>query len=263
MNRRLRVGHTVMTIGFFMMGFSQSQAAALRQAFDVVSVKPNKSGSNSTNVPRLAGGKFSATGISLNALISFAYGVRDFQIAGGSGWMDTDRFDIDAKPEKDPGNDPNAVPKMLQALLADRFKLAFHRESKELPVYALVVGKNGSKLQKSKNSEAPLGFLALGNRVAAPNAPLSILTQFLSQLLGRIVLDKTGLAGNFDFSMQWTPDASQKLGLGDPNAPAPVLDTNGPSIFTAIQEQLGLKLESDKGPVEVLVIDHVERPSEN
>jgi uncharacterized protein (TIGR03435 family) len=170
---------------------------------------------------------------------------------------------------------------MLQALLADRFKLSIHRETKELPVYALVAAKNGPKLQEAKadatypngikgpDGVARGGMMRIGGgEVTGQGLPIANLTRMLSQQLGRTVIDKTGLTGKYDFTLQWTPDESQgpmfKGADGAPPGgnPAPP-ESSGPSLFTAIQEQLGLKLESQKGPVEIIVIDHVEKPSQN
>ena len=153
---------------------------------------------------------------------------------------------------------------MFQTLLADRFQLKTHRETKELPVYAVTVGKNGPKLSKAdpagKGTQMSMGR----GQLKAKKASIEQLAKLLGNQLGRTVLDKTGLAGDFDFELTWTPDVTGPLGPkeGGVDGPPPV-DPGGPSIFTAIQEQLGLKLESQKGPVEILVIDSVERASEN
>jgi uncharacterized protein (TIGR03435 family) len=143
--------------------------------------------------------------------------------------------------------------------LADRFQLKLHRETKDEPVYALVVGKSGTKLQQSSGNEAS-GFrgLRIGRgQFTGSVATLEMLTTALANQVGRPVLDRTGLNGSFNFKLEWIPDAAPG---GD--APSPS-DSTGPSLFTALQEQLGLKLESARGPVEILVIDHVERPGEN
>jgi uncharacterized protein (TIGR03435 family) len=215
-----------------------------------------------------------------------AYDVREFQVSGGPGWINTDRYDIMAKAERSAGaeNIPDDPRKMtdeqrktlgdqmrerLRALLADRFQLTLHRESKEESVYALVIGKGGSKLQQSEAKEGagPRGMMRMGRgQFSGQGVQLEMLTRSLSSQLGRPVIDRTGLKGNFDFKLEWTPDPGQSFafGGGPPGADAPPPpDPNGPSIFTAVQEQLGLRLESQKGPVEMLVIDKVEKPSEN
>ena len=151
---------------------------------------------------------------------------------------------------------------MRQALLADRFKLSFHRETKEMPVYELVVAKNGPKLQTSTAGQAQIR-MGRGT-LTAQKTSLNLLANNLSQNVGRVVIDKTGLTGDFDIKLEWTPEDGERMGPprdnGEtpPSAPAP-----GLSIFTALQEQLGLKLEARKGPVEILVIDRTEKPSEN
>ncbi|MGD0300483.1 MAG: TIGR03435 family protein [Bryobacteraceae bacterium] len=157
----------------------------------------------------------------------------------------------------------------LQALLADRFQLTIHHETKEQPVYALVIGKNGSKLQESQMKPGDRHRLMRMGRseLNAEGAAIDMLTSTLSNVLGRPVIDRTGLKGDYDFKLQWTPDPSQSGGFGGPPPPGveapPPPDPNGPSIFTAIQEQLGLRLESQKGPVDLIVIDRVEKLSEN
>ena len=170
---------------------------------------------------------------------------------------------------------------MLQALLADRFKLTVHRETRELPVYSLVIGKNGPILQETKpdpsappapgpaasrgGSSIRISKMSSGPAtMTALHTSASDLADSLSVQLGRTVLDKTGLTSRYDFTLKWTADDAQ-LPLPSGSAPPPSLttDPSGPTLFTAVQEQLGLKLEPGKGPVEVVVIDHVERPSGN
>lgn len=259
-------------------------------SFEVASIKPNRSGDVRFFIS-MAPGRFTATGMTTKFLITFAYDVKEFQVSGGPSWINSERYDIDAKEEDSlveelqklpPDQRGEQIRLRAQSLLADRFKLTLHRETKELPVYALVVGKNGPKLQEAKPGDTyPNGMKGLDGRahggmmrmgrgqLTGQAIPLASLATMLSQQLGRTVVDKTGLKGNYDFTLQWTPDQSQPAMLmgpeggkpGTDNAPPP--ESSGPSIFTAIQEQLGLKLESQKGPVEFLVIDHVEKPSEN
>jgi len=273
---------------------TQTTSAPLR-SFEVASIKPNKP--DSSGELRIAigfqPGRFITTGATVKQLIALAYNVRDMQISGGPSWTDSERYDIDAKEED---ADVAALEKlppdqrveqhrlMVQGLLADRFKLKLRHESKESSVYALVIAKDGPKLQESKPGDTyPNGIKGPDGRPAGrpqmmhmgpgeltgQGLPLESLARLLSQHLGREVLDQTGLKGNYDFTLKWTPEQSppaMAIGPeggkpGTDNAPPP--ESSGPSIFTAIQEQLGLKLESTKGPVEILVIDHIERPSEN
>jgi uncharacterized protein (TIGR03435 family) len=238
-------------------------------AFEVASVKPSAPGTRGRSILRSPGGRFTATNAPLRDLVQNAYGVQDFQISGRPTWFNTERYDIVAKAEGDVSVAQSRL--MLQTLLADRFNLALHRETKELPVYVLVVAKNGPKFSQSKpgESESDTGF-----RTSAANGPVTarkvLISEFakvLSGELGRAVLDRTGLTGYFDFTFQWAPDSNRTPpGDGDGGRAVdtvPPPDTTGPSLFTAIQEQLGLKLEPSKGPVEILAIDHAEKPDAN
>jgi uncharacterized protein (TIGR03435 family) len=249
-------------------------------------------------IRNMPGGGLNITGATLKVLIQQAYDVRDFQISGGPGWIDSDRYDIAAKAA--PGtNLPTPDPRDLaaqrqamevqrermRALLAERFQLKIRRETKQLPVYVLTQAKGGSKLKES-NLDAPAPapnankgtprFQGAGIRVTPGHimgqyASLDFLVQLLSQFVGRTVIDKTGLKGSYDFTLEWTPDTPQGLGpvIGGPGEPVirpdnpAAAEPSGPSLFTALQEQLRLKLESQKGPVEVIVIESVEKPSEN
>lgn len=220
-------------------------AAFGQPAFEVVSIKPAPAGVRNMGIGRGPGGGMNAYNVPLKFLVTYAYDVRDFQISGGQGWFDSERYDVSAKPESPASQEQLKL--MLQSLLADRFKLVLHRETKQLPVYELIVAKGGPKLKESAEGTSP-SLLTDGKSITAAKVTMPMFIRLLSQFLGRSVLDKTGLPGNYDFKLQWTPDEAE----GD-----------GPSIFTATQEQLGLKLESSKGPVEVLVIDRAEKPSEN
>jgi uncharacterized protein (TIGR03435 family) len=208
----------------------------------------------------------SAVGATVNDLIVFAYGVHARQISGAPAWVESDKFDIRGKPE---GGRPNPAQfkRMLQKLLADRFQLAFHRDKKQVAVYALTVGKNGPKLTKSE-SDSPIPNLTPrgpGDRPVRNATMDEFAGNLQSAVLDRPVIDQTGLRGRFDFHLQWTPDETQSApfrGPGEPPKPPAGTDTL-PDLFTAIQEQLGLKLESTKAEIDVLVIDKVEKPSEN
>jgi uncharacterized protein (TIGR03435 family) len=202
----------------------------------------------------------------VNDLIVFAYGLHARQIIGGQPWMETDKYDVTGQPEAQ--GIPNVVQlrSMVQQLLTDRFKLAFHRDTRDLPVYAIVVGDRGPRL--TKNDTNPNGlpnliFKGLGV-LPAMNATMGDLAGVMqSAVLDRPVVDKTGLQGRYDFTLTWTPDESQFTGLGV-RVPPPSGDANAPpGLFTAFQEQLGLKLDSTRAPVEVFVVDGIERPSEN
>jgi uncharacterized protein (TIGR03435 family) len=180
-----------------------------------------------------------------------------YQISGGPSWLDSDsdRFNIAAIALGDKAPSPENVRLMLQSLLADRFQLKVHREIKEGPVYALVVGKNGPRLKVSKPDEES-SITASGNRTAnitMANQTADRLALQLADSLDRPVIDKTGLTGHYDIKLTWIPEYA--------GAPRPGSDDV--DIFTAVQEQLGLKLEPQKAPIEILVVDHAERPSDN
>jgi uncharacterized protein (TIGR03435 family) len=245
-------------------GRAQSPAAPeLPHAFDVASIKPSPQGQPGPMIQMSPHGTFTAKGIDTKTLIGIAYEVQDFQISGAPGWLGSDRFEINAKTEGDVNLNMAQYRPLLQALLADRFKLTFHRDTKELPIYALVVGKNGPKLKESDaNARGPMMRLGRG-QLNGTKVQLDFLAKNLSRQLGRTVLNKTGLTGNYDFTLEWTPEPGEMMGPGPVHEAPPPSESTGPSIFTALQEQLGLKLESQRGPVEILIIDRVERPSEN
>jgi bla regulator protein blaR1 len=266
--------------------FAQSAGAPL--TFEVASIKPSSQNCGAGSpcpamLRREPGGGLRVAGMTLKFLIGFAYDVRDFQITGGPTWINTDRFDINAKAESH--DEADSVPadpskltdeqlktgtertrERLRNLLADRFQLVVRRETKEQQVYALVVVKGGPKLQESKEGKR---FMRMGRgMLSGDGVDPAFFATALSQQLGRPVLDKTGLTGKYDFELKWTPDPGQgPAGPFGPPPPGgqlpPPPDPNGPSIFTALTEQLGLRLESEKAPAEVLVIDRVEKPSEN
>ena len=251
-------------LGYGAKSAGQQPVAAL-PTFDVVVIKPNNSGSRrmSMDMDETA---IRAENISLKTLMVNAYRIRDGLIAGLPGWADSARFDVTAKVS-DP--DMKALDKlsreqrqaMLAALLADRFHLKVHTETKTLAVYEMVVAKGGAKLKTSvipppgPENPDPLGYGDLdvhGTEISATAVTLSDLAMNLSFPVDRTVIDKTGLTGRYDFQLRWTRDG---VVAGEADAP--------PDLFTAIQEQLGLKLQAAKGPVETLVVDHVERPAGN
>jgi uncharacterized protein (TIGR03435 family) len=217
--------------------------SADRPSFEVATVKVNDP---SRNAGVAAYWKPSTAGLetigSLHTFIKQAYGVEDVQISGGPSWIDGDLFEIHAKASA-PFNQ-GQLKLMLQTLLAERFKLAIRSETRQLPVYSLLPAKNGPKLQQADRS----GGLGTGRTSVRGTVDMGQFTNALISILGRTVIDNTGLKGFYKIDLTWAPD--------DPTA-------DGPSIFTAVQEQLGLKLESTKGPVQVLVIEHAEKPSEN
>jgi bla regulator protein blaR1 len=259
---------------FCMAGEVHSQPSATQSTFEVASVKPSALEMPGMFIRVNPGGYLSISGASLRNLISYAYGVRSFQIFGGPKWVDAERFDIEARVTSDTA-DPTDLRKVsgeqrktgerLKSLLADRFQLALHPETKEQPVYALVVAKGGPKLQESRESENLVRRIGRGE-LKGQGVGLTMLVLNLSNQLGRRVIDKTGLAARYSFDLKWTPNQPSTAQLGTPTSsetlPQPT-DPDGPSIFSALQEQLGLRLESEKGQVEILIIDRAERPSKN
>ena len=303
----IAAGALSLAIGAAAVGTSRLEAQAPAAAdpsvtFDVASVKPNKSGDGRMMIGAPPGGRFTMTNIPLRQIIQLAYQIQPFQLIGGPGWIGNDRFDIIAKaPDNTPGfgppgsASPGPMQYMLRNLLADRFNLKVHTESREMPIYAMILarpdGKLGPKLQAATvdcaamrgrrgggPGGAPAGpppipapgerpqcgmFMGIGS-IAAGGVTLTQLATTLSPRVGRIVIDRTGLTGLYEFNLDFTPDQIPQGGPGvaPPGAPPlPVIDPNGPSIYTAIQEQLGLKLDSQRGPVDVVVIDSVEQPT--
>jgi uncharacterized protein (TIGR03435 family) len=241
-----------------------------RPSFDVASVKANKSGSGLAGL-RPDPGRLSVTNLPLKAIIEWAYGygMDDYRISGGPGWIESERFDIEGAAPNPMATEQLRL--MLQALLEDRFKLAARRETKELPVFSLVIAKNGPRLVQSPPGadRAQGGAFIRGFRITGQAATMQQLANVLSSVLHRPVRDETGLSGSYDFdTKEFAADQDVSANLykdlpPDLAARIPQPPASAPSIFTALEEQLGLKLESSKGPVEVLVIDHVERPSGN
>jgi len=248
--------------------------------YEVASIKPNKSGTNSHGTQSSAE-EYRAVNISAMRLIRQAYGFalgtefNDGRVVGAPSWLDAESYDIEAKMESSvtdalaklsPQDRDLARKHMLQTLLADRFKLIAHHETRELPVYELIVMKSGPKLREANANDTYANGYKLPNgkpagqgfhsdedgKVAAQGVTIAGVAQWLSRQVGRTVVDKTGLTGKYDLNLEWTKDSD------DPSAEA-----TGPTIFTAVQQQLGLKLVSTKGPVDIIVIDHVERPSGN
>jgi uncharacterized protein (TIGR03435 family) len=261
-------------------GALYAQVEHARPAFEVASIRPSNSADRR---PYFGGdaGRFIANNVTVKKLIQNAYGVKDFQISVGPSWIGSDLFDISAKSES--SMRPEDLWLMMQSLLADRFKLVIRRETKEMPVYGLVVAKNGAKFREVKESdpnmvdlsgrpELPPGvrprFIILRRgRLTAQGVDMETLAFRLTDFLGRAVVDKTGLTAKYDLRLEWAPDENQvamfqAMGVPEGNG-APPPDWVGPSLYTALEEQLGLKLDSQKGPVEMFMIESVERPSGN
>jgi uncharacterized protein (TIGR03435 family) len=259
-----------------------AQDAANR--FEVASVKLNTSGRALPGLPRLTPGRTTVTNIGLRQLINISHGIQPFQLDGLPSWAESARFDINATSRDDAT--PADLLVMVRALLVDRFQLVTRRETRQMDVYTLVQTAPGSS--KLKPSEADCGAAATTpltgttgdargagagprcqilpmtgrGRVIATGARLSDLTNILTNVVGRQVVDKTGLTGPFNVNLTWTPDPVMQPRNPDLPAVAPV-QPDGPSIFTALEEQLGLRLVSGRGPVEMLVVERLERPTED
>lgn len=243
-----------------------AQAAAPTQPFDVASIHINNTETDGHHhiINNPAESHFRTANLALRDLIQFAYGLPNSQILGGPSWLDSIMFDIDAKSDPSVDLQLHALPTeqarhqkqlMVQALLADRFQLRAHQETRQLPVYALVVTKDGPKFKPSKVNGTIVDTGRTRFHIAGSDDTISLLARELAQVLGRVVLNQTGLGGRYDLSLRWSSEDAAALASSSPDM--------SPDIFTAIQEQLGLKLVSTKGPVPLLVIDSVEKPSPN
>ncbi len=261
----------------------QIQTPAQISGFEVASIKPSSPAGGGTQIGVTPGGMFTARNVTVRTLIQQAYDLRDFQVSGGPGWLDAQLYDIVAKGNG-AGVSDDEIRKMtdeqrkalkaqillkLQILLADRFQLKLHRETKELPIYALIVAKGGPKIKSAGGEPSPGGLTMrrddAGQTVITGNsASMEALARLLSSRVGRTVVEMTNLKGDYDFKMSFMPDMGPPPGpSGDGTGQPAGVDAAGPSIFTALQEQLGLRLEPRKGPVEVVVIDSVQKASEN
>ncbi|HEY2383165.1 MAG TPA: TIGR03435 family protein [Terriglobia bacterium] len=276
----------ILVFAFLVFTFPQST----RPSFDVAAIKRDTSAEGNASIAAQPGGRFVASRIALRRVIQFAY--RDNQeFIGGPDWLDTDRWDIEAKAPD--GTvlpragvldiaTPDTIALMVQSLLEDRFKLKAHKEMRDLPLYELRVAKGGSKVKASDDQTPPEALLGGGGGgggrrgggvprggirmgrgdLEGQAMSMSIFATALGALYaGRPVVDQTGLKGLYDIRLQWTPDPGLNANIG-PGGPVPAAPA-GPSLFNALDEQLGLRLESAKGPLPVLVIDSIQRPSEN
>ena len=280
---------------------AQGQAApASAPAFEVASIKRNKSGDGFITMGMQPGGRLTMINVPVRQLIVRAYGVQPYQVLGGPSWITGDRFDITAKAPTDAS--PQQMNAMLETLLADRFKLKVRRESRQSDVYRLVMARADGKLGEAikpaaancdmgrgrgglapgpatgpapARGPAPAGvpmmgpcqFLIAPGRFQVAGQSMTTFANSLGTQVGRPVLDETGLKGAYDFTLTFMPDSGGRglpPGLPPPGAPElPPIDPNAPALPTALQEQLGLRLESGKGPVEMIVIDSIEQPTED
>ena len=230
-------------------------------SFEVATIKPSPGG---VEGPRysLRGRILVAVAASLHDLIKFAYGVHASQVVGAPAWVASDRYDVEAVPRGEGMPNDRQFKAMLQKLLADRFQLAFHRDQRELPAFVIVLGSGTPKLTPTQApGSLPVAGIGPGLFYGVNATTTDFATTLQGAAMDRPVVDQTGLTGRWDFRLEWTPDPSQFGGRALPVGPS---DANRPpALFTAIQEQLGLKLESKRASVDVLVIDRVEKPSDN
>ena len=240
-------------------------AADADPSFEVATIKPSKPDQPGKGF-MVRGDQFRTLNTTLTDLITFAYGVQQKQVVDAPSWMDTDKWDIEAKPDVPGSPNKKQVETMVRKLLADRFQLKFHKDSKELSAYVLTVAKGGQKMTAGStdpNQLPGLFFRGLGV-LTVTNATMEDFTQLMqSAVLDRPVVDQTNLPGKWNFLLKWTPDESQFGGMGIKVPPPSNAADAPPPLFTAIQEQIGLKLEAGKAQVPVLVIDKAEKPSAN
>lgn len=231
--------------------------------YEVATIKLSKPG-NWGKARTQVNGEFLSSEMTIRATVCMIYRKFDFQIVGGPAWFASDRYDIEAKPDNaleeriqklNVLQRGDLVNRMLQELLADRLKLKVHRETRQLPIFALVVSKGGPKMEEAKPGNA-YSLTVSNGRLIAKAISMDKLADQLTAMTHHVVANRTGLQGIYDFTLQYANDVASPEDV-------PSAAESSPSIYTALQEQLGLKAESTKGPAEVLVIDHVERPSEN
>ncbi len=223
------------------------------ERFEVAVIRASAAAANAgTSVNLFEGGRIKITNEPVKLLVRMAFGVQNAEIAGGPGWIESDRYDIEAKTGRPEKITPEELRPLMQNLLVERFHLKFHRETRELSVYVLAAAKGGAKLKPQTESESVATNTTGGpkrSELTATAVSMQLLAGYLGNRLGRIVVDRTGLNGGYDFQLEWSPEESA--------------DSAAQSLVTALREQLGLRLETVKSPVQVLVIDGIERPSEN
>jgi uncharacterized protein (TIGR03435 family) len=237
-----------------------------KPAFDVATIKPNENGGSGKGFG-IRGRTFSTFNTSLADLIVFAYDVHSKQILGGPDWVDKEKYDITGVPDTEGAPSNRQWKMMVQKLLAERFQLTFHNEKREMPVYVLSVAKGGPKNLKKSDAigdgfSVPIRNVPGGFTMPIRNAEMGDFTSFALQgaVLDRPVLDQTGITGRYDFTLTWAPNGTEFGGGLPPMAPT---DNPPANLFTAIQEQLGLKLEAVRAPADVMVIDKAQKASAN
>ena len=263
-HQRLASLATLLLAASLFAPLAQSQIQAPRPSprpFDVAAIKPDKTGSNSASMST-SHGRLTATNVTARTLILRAFQLKDIQISGGPGWIDTDRYDVSARTEDRSISDDDLW-LSLQPLLLERFHLKFRRGIKQGPVLSLVTDKAKAGLVAHRGTDTPsLKISSSGGKASlvASNISMAKLASSLSGFTGRIVVDNTRLNGGFDFKLEWEQDRQEESRL---TGMEESLGITGPSIYTALPEQLGLKLQHANGPVENLVVDSIDRPTEN
>lgn len=237
--------------------------------FEVATIKPSKPGTHGKRIG-YNGHEFMMSNVTMNDMISFAYGLHSKQIIGAQDWFDKDLFDVAGKPDVPGVPNLHQMELMMQKLLPDRFALKFHHEQRKLAAYVITVASGGPKITKTKFSPKDpqaFGFRAFGNLLVANMTIKEFATWFQASVMDRPVVDHTGLTDRYDFNLKWTPDASQFMQwrASDGAVPTPAADNPDapPSLWTAMPEQLGLKMEAGQAMDDVMVIDHVDHPSPN
>jgi len=294
--RSYLVGAAVVAAG--VVAAAQAPAPpASSPSFEVATIKPADPSSQGQFVRRQPGGRMSTSNMPLRELVRFAYAVQDFQLDGVPAWASNERYDINAKAEGDlppmpPGSESDPMILMFRSLLAERFQLKVHRETRDMPVYALIrlraerlgPGLEPSKLDCQAIVSAAQAAARAGGPPPQPPPPdekgrpscgirggfgtlagngfaMAQLVNTLAQLVRRTVVDRTGLTGPWAFDLKFAMDANQMPFAPPPGVQLPPIDPDAPSIFTAVEEQLGLKLESTRGPVDMVIVDRLERPT--
>jgi len=242
-------------------------AANAKPAFEVATIKPHDP-ARREQIITLRGAEVITTNVTVHELINLAYWLHPKQLAGGPAWTESEKFDMAGKPDAPGQPNVDQMKMMIQKLLADRFQLKFHYEKRELPVYAIRLAKTGAKITKSADDPKGIpgwffGRSASGTALTFRNSPMSQFSALLQNSMDRPVVDESGLSERYDFTVTFTPDPAQAALLGGPPQAAADNPDAAPDLFTAFQQQLGLKLEPTKAPVDVMVIDKVEKPSEN
>jgi len=242
-------------------------AADANPAFEVATIKPSDP-SRPQQIITLRGAEVITTNVTVHALINLGYWLHPKQLTGAPAWVESDKYDMAGKPDAPGQPNVDQMKMMIQKLLADRFQLKFHFDKRELPAYAIQIAKSGAKLTKSQDDPKGIpgwnfGRNRSGMVISFRNSPMSQFAAVLQNSMDRPVVDQSGLSGRYDFTVTFTPDPAQAALLGLPPAPAADNPEAAPDLFNAFQRQLGLKLEPTKAPVDVMVVDKVERPSEN